>query len=256
MSYERELAAVQRWVEETDRIAMSHFSVSVATVTKDDGTPVTAADRAIETFLRAEIEREFPGDAILGEEFGETAAGARRWIIDPIDGTKNFARGVPVFATLIALQDDGGAVLALGMVSAPALGARWWATDGDGAFHNGSTIRVSAAARLEDADVVTGGVDWAFRTGYGERFEALLRRARRQRGFGDFWGPMLVAQGSVDVMIEFADLKLWDMAACNKIVVEAGGRATTIEGLHKVGPSPVVTTNGLLHDEVLRALQA
>lgn len=251
--YERELAAVQRWVDETDRIALQHFGA--ASEPKADGTPVTAGDRAVEEYLRRAIEREFPGDAIVGEEQGETGEGPRRWIIDPIDGTKNYARGVPVFATLIALQDEGGRILALGMVSAPALHARWWATEGSGAFANGEPIRVSSTSRLDEADLCTGGVDWALREGRSEQLTTLLERVRRHRAFGDFWGAMLVAQGSMDAMVEFAPLKLWDVAACNKVVVEAGGRATNIDGEHEVAPSPVVTTNRVLHDELLTVLR-
>jgi histidinol-phosphatase len=252
MAYERELEVVHNLVEQTDAIAMKHFAIGVATETKADGTPVTIADRAIEEALRAGLGRAFPTDGILGEELGATGEGVRRWIVDPIDGTKNYARGVPVFATLIALEDGGRLVAA--MVSAPALGTRWWASAGGGAFCDGSAIQVSGVASLKDADVITGGIDWA-----RERTDALLAlvaAARRQRGFGDFWGHMLVAQGSADVMVELAPLALWDIAAPKMIVEEAGGRMTGLDGDAALKPGPVITSNGALHDQARALLTA
>lgn len=260
MAYERELSAARRWADETDGIALEHFRAGAPAETKDDGTPVTAGDRAVEEHLRAAITREFPGDAVLGEEGGATGSSRRRWVIDPIDGTRNFARGIPVWATLVALQaeveGERAGVLALGVVSAPALGTRWWAADGGGAFRDGEPIRVSRVARLEDADLCTGGLDWARAAGEWDRFERLLARVRRHRGFGDFWGAMLVAQGSMDAMVEFAPLELWDVAAPSKILVEAGGRATNIQGENGVRPSPIVSSNGILHEELLTLLRS
>lgn len=247
-----ELDAMRAWVEETDRIAMAHFRVDVPYERKTDGTPVTEADRAIERMLRERIEAAFPGDAILGEEEGASGDADRVWIIDPIDGTKNFARGIPVFATLLALEVAGEPVAAL--VSAPALGARWWAVAGIGAFRGDEPIRVSAAATVEDSDVCTGGLDWAEGAGKQDRIVALSTLARRQRGFGDFWGYMLVAQGSVEAMVEFAPLAVWDVAACKCIVRAAGGRFTDVAGNDAVREGAVVATNGLVHDEVLTLL--
>ncbi len=251
MAYERELAVVTSLVAETDEISMHHLSIGIDTEMKADGTPVTIADRAVEQVLRDGLARAFPEDAILGEEQGSSGEGTRRWILDPIDGTKNYARGVPVFATLIALEDAGQ--LVLGMVSAPALRTRWWATVGDGAFRDGTSIGVSARESLAEADVISGGLDWA-RDNAGVM--KLFSAAKRQRGFGDFWGHMLVAQGSAEVMVEFAPLALWDIAAPRLIVEEAGGRVTDLTGDPALKPGPVLTTNGIVHDEVLAILGA
>lgn len=251
MGYERELEAVRRWVDETDRIALDHFRIGVPTELKDDLTPVTEADRAIEQVLRGAIEAEFSGDAILGEEQGASGSGGRRWILDPIDGTKNYCRGIPVFATLIALEDEGA--LALGMVSAPALGMRWWATRGGGAFRDGERIHVSTTADVAQADVISGGLNWGSARDT-EGLLALCVRARRQRGFGDFWGHMLVAQGSAEVMVELAPLEPWDLAAPRAIVEEAGGRVSDLAGNGALSGA-CVTTNGALHDDVLALLR-
>lgn len=251
MDLVRELASALRWVDHTDRIALGHFRVDVPTETKPDGTPVTEADRRIEQALRLAIEAEFPGDAVMGEEDGLTGSGPRRWIIDPIDGTKSYRRGIPAFATLLALERDG--VLVLGIASAPALGARWWATRGGGAYRNGDPIRVSGVTDLSAADVASGGVGTLRERGYLDGFLALVARADRHRGFADFWGHMLVAQGSIEVMVDPV-VSLWDVAACKAIVEEAGGRLTTVEGAER--PAEVgsaLSTNGALHDEV-RAL--
>jgi histidinol-phosphatase len=249
MAFEKELALAHRWVDGTDALALEHFKLGTLTQIKEDGTPVTAGDRAVERALRRDLEEHFPDDAVLGEEEGAQGEGPRRWIIDPIDGTKNYARGIPVFATLIALEVDGEPVL--GLVSAPALGSRWWAVRGEGAFHSGRSIRVSQISTLADADLITGGDDWA--QGNTEAYAGLLERARRQRGFGDFWGHMLVAQGSAEAMIEFAPLARWDIIAPRVIVEEAGGRCTALDG----GPAeggPTLSTNGMLHDELRAAL--
>lgn len=252
MAYERELDAVRRWVEETDRIALDYFRTGVPVELKADATPVTEGDRAVEGALRRAIEAEFPGDAIVGEEHGATGSSARRWIIDPIDGTKNYCRGIPVFATLIALEDDGA--LALGMVSAPGLSIRWWATRGGGAFRAGEAIHVSTVSDIAEADVVTGGINWADERD-AEGLRALCARARRQRGFGDFWGHMLVAQGSAEAMIEFAPLEPWDLAAPRLIVEEAGGTVTSLDGDEHVLSGPCVSTNTHVYHQVLALLR-
>lgn len=251
MSYEWELATALSWADECDAIALEHFRIGVPAETKSDGTPVTAADRAIEQALRRAIEREFPTDAVLGEEEGAAGAGGRRWIIDPIDGTKNYLRGIPAFGTLIALEEDGR--VALGVVSAPALGARWWASAGGGAFRDGKRIRVSEVDDLERAEIASGGIDSFRRHGFLDGFLALAARVARQRGFGDFWGHMLVAQGSIEVMLEPA-VAAWDVAALKPIVQEAGGRLTTVEGESRVNGGSAVSTNGILHDQVLALL--
>jgi histidinol-phosphatase len=251
VSYERELQAALGWADECDAIALEHFRVGVPAETKDDGTPVTVADTAIERTLRTAIERDFPKDSVLGEEEGATGSGGRRWIIDPIDGTKNYLRGIPAFGTLIALEDDDR--VALGVVSAPALGARWWASAGGGAFRDGKRIRVSEVDDLERAEIASGGIDSFRRHGFLDGFLALAARVARQRGFGDFWGHMLVAQGSIEAMLEPA-VAAWDVAALVPVVEEAGGRLTTVEGEARVDGGSALSTNGILHDQVLSLL--
>jgi histidinol-phosphatase len=216
--------------------------------TKPDRTPVTEADHAVEEALRAELARARPDDGIVGEEYGVTGAGHRRWIVDPIDGTKSFLRGSPPWATLLGLEVDGD--LVLGMVSAPALGRRWWATRGGGAFANGERLHVSAVATLDDALLCHADVRSYEHYGCGPEFEALTRRVWDRRGFGDFWGHMLVAEGIADVMLEPV-LEIWDVAALIPIVEEAGGRVTDRRGDRRADGGNAVTTNGLLHADVL-----
>jgi len=216
--------------------------------TKPDSTPVTEADHAVETAVRDALARARPSDVVVGEEFGTTGEGARRWIIDPIDGTKSYLRGSPPWATLLGLEEAGE--LVLGVVSAPMLGRRWWATRGGGAFVNGESITVSDVAALEDAllchaDVLSYEVFDA-----GPAFRELTRAVWDRRGFGDFWGHMLVAEGIADVMFEPV-LNVWDVAAVIPIVEEAGGRVTDRRGDVRADGGNAVTTNGRLHDAVL-----
>jgi len=202
--------------------------------------------------MRDRIARAHPNDAVVGEEYGTTGAGDRRWILDPIDGTRGYARGIPVWATLIALERDG--VLAVGVASAPALHARWWAARADGAYRDGDRVRVSQVARLEDAHL---GYDAArhFETvGRDRAFLALARRCWRTRGFGDFWPFVMVADGSLDVAVEPDGLSIWDLAAPLVIVEVAGGRFTDFDGVARADGGNAVATNGILHDEVLAAL--
>ena len=216
--------------------------------TKPDRTPVTEADHAVEEALRARLARERPDDGIVGEEHGVSGTGSRRWIVDPIDGTKSFLRGSPPWATLLGLEVDGD--LVLGMVSAPALGRRWWATRGGGAYANGERIAVSAVDSLDDALLCHADLRSYEDHGCGPEFDALTRRVWDRRGFGDFWGHMLVAEGIADVMIEPV-LEIWDVAALIPIVEEAGGRVTDRRGDRRADGGNAVTTNGLLHDDVL-----
>jgi histidinol-phosphatase len=219
--------------------------------TKPDLTPVTEADRAVESALRERIESARPGDAVVGEEFGSSGESSRRWFLDPIDGTKNFVRGVPVFATLIALQQDGEVVA--GVCSAPALHSRWWAARGSGAFADGRRIHVSAVNHLGDAQLSYDSVPGFEEEGLGERFLALARRCWRTRGFGDFWSHVLVAEGAVDVAVEPV-VNPWDLAPLAVIVEEAGGRFTDLRGATRIDGGSAVSSNGLLHDTVLAAL--
>jgi histidinol-phosphatase len=214
-------------------------SLDLAVHTKPDLTPVTDADRAVEEALRERLEVERPGDAVLGEEYGSSGDGPRRWIVDPIDGTKNFSRGLPIWATLIALEDNG--TLALGVVSAPALGRRWWAARGEGAFANGEPMRVSRVARLDEASV-------------SAHYDAPIPGVWHGRALGDFWQHMLVAEGALDAAVD-PGLSLWDVAALVPIVEEAGGRITSVDGGDPVAGGSAVSSNGALHAAVLAALR-
>lgn len=249
MSFETELDAVASWCDETDRIALEVFREVIQPDVKPDGSLVTKADRDIESFIRLSIERSFPEDAVLGEEEGLSREGAtRRWIVDPIDATTNYVRGIPIFATLIALEDEEG--LALGFVSAPALHARWWATRGGGSFHNGTPIMVSDIATVNDAHIATGGMDLFGPHELGDGIESVVERCDRHRGFGDFYGHMLVAQGSVEAMID-PIVSPWDLAACQLIVQEAGGRFTSLQGHPGYDQGTALSSNGRVHDEIL-----
>jgi histidinol-phosphatase len=199
----------------------------------------------VEERLLELLENERPDDSVIGEEFGTRGAGRRRWIVDPIDGTRNYSRGIPVWATLLALEEDGA--MRLGVISAPALGRRWWAERGGGAFADGNSIRVSAVGRIEDATL-------SMQLELGAT--ALVARCWHARGFGDFWSHMLVAEGAVDGAIDALGVKLWDMAAVQVIVEEAGGRFSDLEGAARPDGGAGVTSNGLLHDELLAGVRA
>jgi histidinol-phosphatase len=242
--------------DEADALTMERFgALDLRIETKPDLTPVTDADRGAEETLRATLSAQRPDDALLGEEFGGTAVFAgRQWVLDPIDGTKNFVRGVPVWATLIALLVDG--VPQVGAVSAPALGRRWWAGAGAGAFTSfgGKSRRISVSgvdelgsASLSFSDLTTGWDDG--RT----KFLDLNDVVWRVRGYGDFWSYCLVAEGAVDIAAE-PEVKLWDLAALDILVREAGGRFTSVDGSPGPHGGSAVATNGLLHDRVLARL--
>jgi histidinol-phosphatase len=225
----------------------------LAVETKPDLTPVSEADRAVEVALRRRLAEERPDHGVLGEELGDTAgAGGWRWLVDPIDGTKNYVRGIPVWGTLLALQHHGRTVV--GVVSAPALGRRWWAARGGGAFADGDPIRVSAVADLADACLSYDEVVAFDRLGLADAFLALGRRVWRVRGYSDFWAHMLVAEGAVDVAVHAEPgVHLWDLAPLKIIVEEAGGRFTDLTGEVTDNGGSAVASNGLLHDEVLAA---
>jgi histidinol-phosphatase len=220
--------------------------------TKPDLTPVTEADQAAEKALRARIEAERPRDGVIGEEYGETTgSGGRRWILDPIDGTKSYVRGIPAWGTLIALERDGEIVV--GVVSAPALLRRWWASRGGGAFADGERIRVSRVSAIEDSLLCYTSLPAFEKHGLGAEFRALAARCWEARGFSDCWAHVLVAEGSADLAVEPV-MNLWDNAPLQVIVEEAGGRFTDLEGRPRVDGGSAVTTNGLLHEAVLAAL--
>lgn len=232
-----------------DAITMKHFqSTSLQVRTKIDMTPVSEADEAVEKMIRERLANARPDDGILGEEFGTSGDAARRWILDPIDGTKNYVRGIPVFATLIGVEQNGHIVA--GVVSAPAMQRRWWAARGEGAFCNGKKMRVSRIARLEDAHVTYDSITDFDQHGGTVRFLAMVRRCARARGFGDFWAHMLVAEGAVEIAIEPA-VAAWDMAAVQVIVEEAGGRFSDMRGNEHYDGGSAVSTNGALHETVL-----
>jgi histidinol-phosphatase len=236
--------------DDADALSLPRFRATDLRVeTKPDLTPVTDADRAVERALRERIARERPGEGVLGEEEGDSG-GAVRWILDPIDGTKNFSRGIPVWATLIALERDGE--VACGVASAPALGHRWWASRGEGAFCNGHSIHASAIADIGGAQLCYDDVPGFEKYDLGDKFLALVRRCTRSRGFGDFWSHMLVAEGAAEIAIE-PEVAHWDMAAIKVIVEEAGGRFTNLRGEARADGGSGLSTNGLLHDDVLRA---
>ncbi|MHB8512771.1 MAG: inositol monophosphatase family protein [Actinomycetota bacterium] len=253
MSFDKEIDALHRWSRKTRAIAMEQFRVDVPFETKEDGTPVTKADREIEALLRRSIDEEFNGDAIVGEEEGVIGTSPRRWIIDPIDGTQNFRRGIPLFATLVALEDERG--LAIGFVDAPVLNQTWWAIRDTGAFRDGVPIRVSNVKTLEEAHISTGEIKFFRKNGYSESLDRLLEHVARHRSNGDFWGHMLVAQGSIDAMID-PTVSIWDVAAVQIIVEEAGGTFTSIAGERRYDAGNAISSNSLLHDQILEALQA
>jgi histidinol-phosphatase len=223
---------------------------------KPDLTPVSDADRATEESLRNLLRRGRPRDAVLGEEEGRTGGGPRCWVLDPIDATKNYVRGVPVWATLIGLM-DGDAVV-VGVVSAPALGRRWWAAAGGGAWTGrslakASRLQVSGVSKLADASFSYSGIGGWAQAGRLDGFMSLAQSVWRTRAFGDFWSHMLVAEGAVDISAE-PEVSLWDVAAIHVIVEEAGGRFSSITGEATPDGGSVVCTNGQLHDEVLAHL--
>lgn len=258
--YIADLAVALELADLADAITTARFGAADLVVqTKPDLTPVSDADRATEQAIRSHLAEVRPGDAVIGEEFGGAdELGGRRWIIDPIDGTKNFVRGVPVWASLIALLDESGRP-AVGVVAAPALGRRWWAAR-DGAAWTSAfggeprQIHVSAVADLADASLSFSSLSGWAAHGRREAFVALTDRLWRARAFGDFWSYMLVAEGAVDLAAE-PELSLWDMAALAPIVTEAGGRFTGLDGVDGVAQGSAAASNGRLHEQFLAALQ-
>lgn len=243
-----------------DALTLPRFQATDLRVdTKPDMTPVSDADLACERTLRDLLAAQRPDDAILGEEFGGTpATSGRQWIIDPIDGTKNYVRGVPVWATLICLLID--AAPAVAVISAPALTRRWWAQRGEGAWSRFNTndprrLHVSEVTRLDDASLSFSSLSGWKDKGLRESFVALSDRTWRLRGFGDFWNYCLVAEGAVDIAAE-PEVSLWDLAAPSLLVTEAGGRFTSLTGSDGPGHGSALATNGSLHQLALDAIQA
>jgi histidinol-phosphatase len=258
-----DLAFALELADAADAMTLARFRATDLVIeTKPDFTPVSDADRAVEEALRRRIAADRPDHAVFGEEMGHRAAATGAmgdtdewcWLIDPIDGTKNYVRGIPVFATLLALRHRNETVVAV--VSAPALHRRWWAAKAGGAFADGVPIRVSAVGSLDDA-LLSYDEPVAFdRLGLTEAFLRLAHRCWRIRAFSDFWAHALVAEGAVDAAVHAEPgVKLWDLAPLKLIVEEAGGRFTDLTGAARADGDSAVSSNGLLHDEVLTALR-
>lgn len=254
-----DMALALALADQADALTMDRFgALDLHIETKPDLTPVTDADRGAEEALRTALAAARPGDTVFGEEFGGTTTlTGRQWVIDPIDGTKNFVRGVPVWATLIALLVDG--VPTVGVVSAPALRRRWWAAQGQGAFaeFDGRTrsLSVSGVADVASASLAFSSLSGWAQAGIRDKFIALTDEVWRVRGYGDFYNYCLVAEGAVDITAE-PEVSLWDLAALDILVREAGGRFTALDGTPGPRGGNAVASNGLLHDAVLTALAA
>ena len=256
-----DLALALRLADAADSITLARYqAIDLVVTTKPDNSPVTDADKASEAAIRALLKSHRPDDGIVGEEFGNDSGGAQRyWVIDPIDGTKNFLRGVPTWATLIGLiekRSDGSEVVVVGVVSAPALFRRWYASEGNGAFVSVNKaapekISVSQVSEIKDASI-----SYSDFIGWNERlapFQELLAQAWRTRGIGDFWSHMLVAEGAVDVAVE-PSLAIWDMAALDIIVREAGGRFTNVAGIDGSLGGSGLSTNAAIHQKIVDKL--
>jgi histidinol-phosphatase len=247
------------WCDAADEIALRHFRANPVTTRKPDRSFVTEADTAVERLLRERIADRFPDHGVVGEELGVDGGGASvRWFVDPIDGTHNYLRGVPIFATLLGVERDGE--LQAGIVSAPALGGRWFAWRGGGAWGAGPLagagrdgaprrLRVTGIGDLAKAQVVHAGTRDVIESGAAPGFEELLGAAWRERGFGDFWGYALVAEGAAEVMVEVG-LSIWDIAAPVVLVEEAGGRVTDFQGRRIFDGGTTLATNGVIHEAV------
>jgi histidinol-phosphatase len=254
------LAFAQAACDAADEMALRFFRRDVPVMTKPDRSPVTEADQSIERLIRQRIGQAFPDHGIVGEEYGAEGGAAHRWYVDPIDGTANFIRGIPTFGTLLALEVDGE--VQLGVLSAPALRERWYARRGGGAWAIGAAgnagpraIRVSRIGGLADAQVFYGGYIEVELTARAPGFHSLLEAVWRERGFSDFWGYALLAEGACEAMIE-VELSDYDLAAPLVLVEEAGGRMSDFDGRRVIDSGTLLASNGLLHDEVLARLRA
>lgn len=251
-----DLQLALRLADAADAQTLPRFDAADLDVSrKADRTHVTDADLAAERAIRALLAQQRPGDGIFGEEYGADEDTRRRWIIDPIDGTANFLRGVPVWGTMIGLQIDG--VVRLGVVSSPALGRRWWGAIGLGAWTSDGgeprAIRVSEVDSLDDASVSFQSIGQWDDAGHLEALVALTRRVWRDRAYGDVWSYMLLAEGRLEMVGEF-DVKEYDLAAAAAIVTAAGGRFSSFEGEPTIASGSAVATNGILHDDILAVL--
>jgi histidinol-phosphatase len=260
MSYRKEYGVLLEAIaHEADTISMRYFrSDGLRIERKGDGTAVTQADRAVEEMARAKVTASGLALDVLGEELGgdnaKTAAASSRprMIIDPIDGTEEFLRGIQTFGTLIAIEQNGQIIA--GMVSAPGLHSRWWAYRGEGAYRDGKKLHVSNVTSLSKAMVFTTGTGPSKNANDQARIRRLLDHARSSRSFGGFWQHMLVAEGAIEVALDWTS-KPWDLAPLGIMVEEAGGRSTNVRGERTIYTGQLVSTNGKIHDEVLKLLQ-
>jgi histidinol-phosphatase len=251
-TYSDEIAFALSLADDSRRLIRGHFGSAMKVEWKGDNTPVTLADRSVEEVLRTRMGKETPTFGIIGEEFGRASGGsAFEWVVDPIDGTKAFIHGVPLFGTLLALLEEGKPVL--GVIDLPALGERVWATAGGGCFRNGAPCGVSAVDRVEDALLLDGSATTMETQGYGPTWAVLRRAARLHRGWGDCYGHFLVATGSAEVMADPL-VEIWDIAPMAVILPEAGGRFTSILGGDDITVRSGLSTNGLLHETIVKAL--
>jgi len=238
--------------KEAGQLALGYFDTNLAVEWKQDLTPVTAADRQAEELIRKRLLSSFPNDGFLGEEFGSTpGTSGFRWIIDPIDGTRNYVRGIPLWATLIGLEYREEQIL--GVADVPAMNQTYRALRGDGAFRNDRRIHVSKISDISQAMMFYSSLSWFIKAGRQDAFLELAGRVQRQRGFGDFYGFVLVAQGSGELMMEHGT-HAWDLAAIKPIVEEAGGRFSNWDGQANIDRPDVLVSNGVLHEEVLKLL--
>ena len=248
--YETAIEAAQ----DAGRLAKRYFDSEFAVEWKPDRSPVTVADREAEALLRGRLLGAFPDDGFLGEESGERAGSSGfRWIIDPIDGTRNFVRGIPIWGTLVGLEYKGEPIA--GVVDAPALGQLFRALRGDGAYRDHRRIHVSEIGTLEEATLFHTSMSWFVRAGCGDQFRELAGCVQTERGYGDFYGHMLVSQGSGELMVEHG-VHPWDMAALKPIVEEAGGRFSDWDDHPTIYRPDVIASNGKLHTEALTILRA
>lgn len=238
--------------EDAGRLALGYFDQGITVEWKPDQSPVTLADRGAEELLRKTLLGKFPGDGFLGEEFGHTpGSSGYRWIIDPIDGTRSFVRGIPIWATLVGLEYRGE--LIAGACYLPAMKLLYRAMRGDGAFRDDRRLHVSAVGTLEKAHVYYSSISWFMKAGHEKQFLDLVKLTERQRGFGDFYGFLMVAQGAGEIMVEHG-VHAWDIAALEPIIAEAGGKLTAWDGRFDLDKPDVIASNGLLHEQALRVI--
>jgi histidinol-phosphatase len=234
-------------------VALRYFRHNPNVEYKADLSPVTVADRECEQCIVEMLRRAYPDYGVLGEEYGEQSGAGARWIVDPIDGTKSFVRGIPFFATLIGLEEEGE--ITTGVIYAPAMDDLIYAQKGGGAFDRSGPLRVSSVSRLDASMLVFGGPNILRQAGYWGAYERLVASSKRQRGYGDFFGYTFVARGQSEAMVDFG-LQPWDLAALKIVIEEAGGRFTDFAGRSTIYGGSAVASNGLLHDEILTVLAA